>query len=150
MKRALIVIETNSLCDIVEAGAEFPVAPGLLWVDAPDNVSHDTHEFNGAVIVEKPVVPPSAEQVVSALTAVMQRHLDDTASARGYDGILSLCSYATSTHPRFGAEGQAGVAWRDAVWGACYAVMADVQQGLRPVPTKAELLAELPSITWPA
>jgi len=83
------------------------------------------------------------------LTAAVQRHLDATARKRLYDGILSLCSYATSTDPKFGAEGQAGVAWRDAVWSACYAIMAEVQAGTRPIPTEAELLAELPAFTWP-
>ena len=106
--------------------------------------------FSGRAWEVEAAQPPTDERIIAQYTAAVQKHLDDFARTRGYDGILSLCSYATSTHPRFGAEGQAGAAWRDAVWGACYAVMADVQQGLRPVPTKAELLAELPSITWPA
>lgn len=92
---------------------------------------------------------PTSEQIVAALTADVQTHLDATARTRNYDGILSLCSYAASTHPVFGPEGQAGVAWRDAVWAACYVIMADVQAETRAVPTAAELLAELPAMAWP-
>lgn len=93
---------------------------------------------------------PPPEQIIAAITAAVQRHLDATARTRNYDGILSLCSYATSTNPKFGPEGQAGVAWRDAVWAACYAILADVQAGNRAVPTEAQLLIELPSMGWPA
>ena len=83
------------------------------------------------------------------LTDAMQSYLDQTAQERGYDGILSLCSYATSSNPRFGPEGQAGVALRDAVWAYGYAVIAEVEAGARPAPTIEELLAALPSIIWP-
>lgn len=92
---------------------------------------------------------PSPAEIQSALTVAVQRHLDATAKTRGYDGILSLASYATSTNPTFALEGQAGVAWRDAVWAYCYQALADVTNGLRQVPTEAELLAELPAMAWP-
>lgn len=90
-----------------------------------------------------------AEAQLAGFTADVQRHLDTTARARGYDGILSLCSYAASDQLRFGAEGKAGVAWRDAVWAACYEIVDAVRAGQRPVPTLAELIAELPAIDWP-
>lgn len=96
------------------------------------------------------VVPRPADQIVANLTAVVQKHLDDTARTRNYDGILSLCSYAASANPQFGPEGLAGVAWRDAVWAACYSILADVQAGQRTVPTADQLLAELPTMVWPA
>lgn len=151
MKRALIELETGRICDIVAPGQEFPVAASLQWVDAPDDVSHDTHEFVGGVVaVKPPPPPPTPEQIIAALTNAVQRHLDSTARTRNYDGILSLCSYAASANPKFGPEGLAGVAWRDAVWAACYAILADVQGGQRAVPTADELLAELPAMVWPA
>jgi hypothetical protein len=101
-------------------------------------------------IATAPPPPPTPEQIIAGLTREVQAHLDATARTRNYDGILSLCSYAASAHPTFVAEGLAGVAWRDAVWAACYAVMAAVQAGTRAAPTPAELLAELPPMVWPA
>lgn len=83
------------------------------------------------------------------MTDAVQRHLDATAKTRNYDGILSLASYATSTNPTFAAEGQAGVAWRDAVWAYCYQALAAVQAQTRAVPTWEELKAELPAMVWP-
>jgi hypothetical protein len=88
-------------------------------------------------------------QLQVALTDALQRHMDATAQSRGYDGIQSLCSYAGSSHPRFGPEGRAGLAWRDAVWSAGYLVVAEVQAGKRAVPTAEQVVAEMPEITWP-
>lgn len=77
-------------------------------------------------------------------------YMDRAARARRYDGILSLCTYATSTDATFSAEGQAGVNFRDACWRYCYDALAEVEAGKRVAPTVAEFLDELPALDWPA
>ena len=99
---------------------------------------------NGRPILQDPP-PPTAEQIVAQYTAAVQKHLDDFARTRGYDGILSAATYATSTVPKFKAEGQYAVDARDATWAKCYEVLAAVEAGSRPMPTLEELLAELPA-----
>jgi hypothetical protein len=91
----------------------------------------------------------ATEQLRQALTRAVQSHLDREAQERNYDGILSLCTYATSVNPKFAAEGQAGVEWRDAVWAKCYEILTDVQAGTRPAPTAEHLISELPTFAWP-
>ena len=86
----------------------------------------------------------------SRLTSAIQSILDETAKERGYDSLLSLCTYATSTNAKFSDEGQAGVSWRDEVWDKGYAILADVESGARAIPTVDELLSELPDFVWPA
>ena len=100
----------------------------------------------GAWVVEVNAPPaPTIKEYQDAVQAM----LDGKAREKNYDGILSLCSYVTSTDPTFAAEAAAGVAGRDAAWSTCYQALADVQNNLRPAPPVAELLAEIPGIVWP-
>lgn len=79
-----------------------------------------------------------------------QRRLDTFARTRGYDGILSACTYATSPTPKFAAEGQYCVTSRDATWAKLYEMLAEVEAGTRPVPTGfADIEPELPVLAWP-
>lgn len=90
-----------------------------------------------------------AEKRLADATNAIQAHLDAEAQTRRYDGIMSLCTYATSPSPKFRAEGEAGVTWRDSVWSYATNVWAEVALGTRPEPTIDELIAELPTMVWP-
>lgn len=106
---------------------------------------------DGWTIYEAPPPPePTDEQIKQRLTNAVQRHLDETARERDYDGILSLCTYATSTDPKFAAEGQAGVEWRDTVWAECYRLLGQVESGEIEPPSEAELIDALPVFEWPS
>lgn len=118
---------------------------GLGWraVNGPDDCTTDeTWQATEPVMVE------SQRQARDRLTSAVQRHLDATAQARGYDSILSACSYAGAPNP-FQAEGAAFLAWRGVVWATCYQVLADAQAGARPIPADDELIAELPVMVIP-
>jgi len=93
--------------------------------------------------------PPTQQQVIESYTAAIQAELDSTAKSKGYDSILSACTYATSKITKFKAEGQACVNYRDAVWNYSYQVLSDVEAGTRTMPTIEALIAELPAIVWP-
>ena len=80
----------------------------------------------------------------ASLEQTVQSYLDSEAQKLGYDNIISACTYASVNNP-FQAEGQSFVSWRGNVWATCYQVLADVEAGIRTVPTEAELLAELPT-----
>lgn len=71
------------------------------------------------------------------------------ATARRYDGGVSLASYVASGNPAWAAEAQAFVAWRDAVWAYAYAELDKVQAGQREQPGVEAFLADLPQIEWP-
>ena len=98
-----------------------------------------------AAVLQEEFLASTKSQLISAI----QSMLDEKAKERGYDSILSLCTYATSTAAKFAAEGQAGVSWRDEVWAKGYAILADVESGARAIPTVDEFLAELPNFAWP-
>ena len=134
----------NMPADVVEISADEHAA---LLAGQSSGKMVGAGEGGRPVLVDPP--PPTPEQVIARMSAAVQQHLDTKARERNYDGILSLCSYATSLNAKFAAEGQAGVEWRDAVWVKCYEVLAAVEAGLREPPTVEQLIAELPVFVWP-
>lgn len=83
-------------------------------------------------------------------TQATQARLDAFAQTRNYDGILSLCTYADSTVQKFAEEGLYGIQARDATWAKLYEILAEVQDGTRPMPSGYnEIEAELPALVWP-
>lgn len=106
-----------------------------------------TADQSGRPILQDPP-PPTAEQIRKSLTDAVQSHMDAAAQAKGYDSIMSACSYAAFPNA-FQAEGQAFLVWRADCWVVGYGVLADVEAGNRPIPTEAELIAELPELVLP-
>lgn len=91
--------------------------------------------------------PPTPGEIRPALTADVYARLNRAAQDLGYDDIRAAVSYADEPAvPRFQAEGRAMRRWRSLVWSHCYAVLDDVQAGLRPIPSAPDLLAELPDL----
>lgn len=88
------------------------------------------------------------KELVKRFTDIVQKVLDETAQSRNYDSIISVCSYATSNNPKFRAEAEACVAWRDAVWEYCYEELDKFERGEREVPSEKELIEELPKLEW--
>ncbi len=139
------VIENGVVVNTIEVES-LDFMPGL--VEATEGSIGDTYE-NGEFI--KPQPPqPSPEEIQQEIVTATQQRLDDFARTRNYDGILSLCTYATSTVPKFAAEGQYGVTARDATWAKLYEMLAEVEAGTRPMPTGfADIEPELPVLAWP-
>ena len=89
--------------------------------------------------------PKSPEEIKAALTAAVQRHLDATANAFGYDNILSAVTYADeSVVQKFQEDGMKFRAWRSLVWGMCYHIMDQVERREREIPSVEQLISELP------
>lgn len=113
------------------------------WRTAPDTVFGgwllDGDEFSA---------PPARALTVEDYEEAIQAHVDQTARSRLFRDGVTLASYVASTNPQWAAEAVAFVAWRDAVWAHAYAELAKVQAGERAQPTVAEVLAELPVISW--
>ena len=94
---------------------------------------------------------PQPEQIKEMIVAQIQQRLDAFAQTRGYDNMLSACTYATSSVPKFQAEGQYCVDARDATWAKTYEMLDEVQAGAHPLPGSiADIEVELPALAWPA
>lgn len=86
MKRVLIG-PGQRINDIVDPVDEFEVHPSLLWVDGPDDVSPNTHDYDGETFVLRPpVVPPTKREALDAdleRSPVLKALLHLEASKRG-------------------------------------------------------------------
>lgn len=88
--------------------------------------------------------------LTKSITDATQARLDTFAKTRNYDGILSACTYVSSTITKFATEGQYCANARDATWAALYTIMSEVEQGQRPLPASYEdIEPELPQLVWP-
>lgn len=118
----------------------------------------DPVKVNGQWVQQWSVRSATAEELLARqallkaeITAATQQRLDDFARTRNYDGILSACTYASSTVTKFRNEGQYCVDARDATWAKLYQIMDEADAGTRPVPTGyADIEPELPVLAWPA
>lgn len=150
-----------------EEAAMFSVFP-LKKSDPPqvDPMTHYTREADPVLVDGEwaqgwEIVALTAEQVamkreearkalLRSIVAATQERLDGFARSRNYDGILSACTYAASTVPKFHAEGTHCVELRDATWATLYQVLAEVEAGTRPAPGSfADIEDELPALEWP-
>lgn len=105
-----------------------------------------TAEEKAAYLVKK------AEDAKVALQASIvqqtQARLDDFAKTRNYDGILSACTYASSTNTTFQAEGQRAVQLRDDTWQALYNILGQVATQGRVVNGFEDIEGDLPVLSW--
>ena len=141
-------IENGKVADLWEVPSLDCYGELYTLVEAPEWVQLGA-TWDGTAFVNPPPPPKKPEEIIAEFSAKVQARLDAFARTRGYDGILSACTYAAGTNPKFAAEGQYCVQARDATWAKCYEVLAAVEAGSRPIPTLDELLAELPVLTWP-
>jgi hypothetical protein len=136
----------------VEAGKAICVY-GAGWQLVDDHRGKTAYRENGEAVQVWWLGPLPSDVTLSppqqVYSAAVQAHIDATARGRGYDSGVSLASYVASTITSWAAEAAAFVAWRDAVWAYAYMELAKVRNAERSQPTVAELVAELPTITWP-
>lgn len=130
----------------IAASADWP-APDMIEVDFEVVRGYDGNLYEKGT---EPVKTPEQEaaEAQAAFTVAIQERLDAFAQTRGYDGIMSACSYFGSTNPSFKAEADTAIALRDATWAQCYAILDAVLAGERAAPTLDELISELPVLTW--
>ncbi len=117
------------------------------------------HDAETGQTIERPMTPHEVAEL-EALSApaptitdyenAIQNLVDQTARERQFRDGVTLASYIGSTKPKWAAEAQAFVAWRDNVWFYAYGELAKVQAGQREQPTVEEFLAEIAPIAWPA
>jgi len=101
---------------------------------------------DGEVVAVEPSQP---DATITDYENAIQNLVDSTARERQFRDGVTLASYTASTKPKWAAEAQAFVAWRDNVWFYAYGELAKVQAGQREQPTVDKFLTEIAPIAWP-
>lgn len=96
--------------------------------------------------VEIIIPEPTVEELQQQLTDQVQAYIDEKAHEKNYDNGFACASYVSSSVPKFKAEADAFVLWRDQVWTYCYEQLDLFLKGDREVPT--DIIAELPPLEW--
>lgn len=98
----------------------------------------------GETFALEPPMPTMAD-AAAALTVDVQAWLDATARANGYDSLASCISYKDSAVAQWATDATAAIAWRDAVWQACFQWQQDAIANPPAIfPTSEEVIAQLP------
>jgi len=85
-----------------------------------------------------------------SIVSATQVRLDTFAQSRGYDSILSACTYASSSVTKFSTEGQYCVDARDSTWAKLIDILGEITAGTRPRPFGYESIeSDLPPLVWP-
>lgn len=93
------------------------------------------------------IIPETPEQTIARLESAVDKYLNEQANSLRYESIKTIVSYRDDPNPKFKAEGIAGYLLRSAVYTSSINLIEDVTNGLKEVPTEAELIASLPKIT---
>lgn len=133
------------------ANGEWSVLPNFVGVTywLPDGSEHTISEI-GITLPEgalgfPPDIAPTLEQIKASLEVLVEKHVDDFAKTWGYNSVYTAATYLTSHIPKFQAEAQALVTWRDNVWYFVEDLDARVGRGETPPPENAvALIAMLP------
>lgn len=89
--------------------------------------------------------------IKSSIYESVSARLDNFARSRGYDDVISACSYAYSSNPKYKAEGQYCVDARDSTWSTLFDVLAQADAGTRPMPNSySDVEPLLPALSWPS
>ena len=79
----------------------------------------------------------------ASITRAIDAHVEAQAKALDYNSAAHLASYDASSVPEWAAEAQAFVAWRDSVWQAAIAMLANAEASSE-APSVEDVLAAIP------
>ena len=122
---------------------------GPIFQDYTDDkgILHTAEDQKNAYIALK--TQEKEKALEESVVKFVQERLDNFAKTRNYDNILSACTYATSTVPKFKTEGQYCVDVRDATWSKLYEILEEVKSGKRSTPKSySDIETELPVLKW--
>lgn len=107
-------------------------------------VTSETSLLPGEAFATEPPAPTLAD-AAAVLAAAVQTWLDTTAQGNGYDSLASCISYRGSSIAQWNDDATSALAWRDAVWQACFEwQQSAAAEPPSTFPTAEQVIAQLP------
>lgn len=108
------------------------------------DIKEEVEETPETYIITYKIVPKSFEQLEKYLKGLIQNILDNGAKSKGYENIVSACSYAGFDN-EFRKDGEKFGQWRSKLWSWGYKFLADIKSGAVERPeTLEELFSAMP------
>lgn len=107
-----------------------------------DNSFYDFYNEDGTVNAQLQM-EFDTNNTLQAMETAIQEHIDSVAKSLGYDDISSIGKYLGYANPFRDECEQLGL-YNSDCWIRAFQIQQEVEQGLRPMPTMEELIAELP------
>ena len=93
--------------------------------------------------------PEVIENLISAFQKTIDSRLNDFVRSRGYDNIVSACTYLNSSITKYAIEAQRCIDLRSNIWNIGTKILDDIKTKKRPIPSSIEEIEkELPQLTW--
>ena len=87
--------------------------------------------------------------IQNRLSDGIKARLNEFAMSRGYDSIMSACSYTNSTVAKYREDAQTCVSLRDQTWSTFYDIIAEANSGTRNWPLEMQDIEDdLPALVW--
>ena len=145
----MIVFEVNGQIGICSLPGSVPAGAAYIELDSAPDYPKEEWVINWETqTIERDEVK-RVEAKISSIQTAVQNILDAKAQEKGYDSILSACSYTGHPNP-FKVESELYTEWRGNVWAKCYEILGEWQGGLIPEPSEEEVLAQLPELVIPS
>ena len=103
--------------------------------------------INGKEVNKEDFLKATPEEIQNEFIAKIQTRLDDFVRTRGYDNMLSACTYANSNIPQFATEGNKAIGLRDLTWSKSYELL-DNAISSKNIPSWESFEAQLPELSW--
>lgn len=93
--------------------------------------------------------PLTPKQQFEQLKSIVDKYIDRTAQAKGYDSRIT-CVMRTGYQNPWQEEAVAFGKWMDFCYSKAIEIIDKVKSGKKQMPTKESFLAEMPEMVWPS
>jgi hypothetical protein len=120
------------------------------WINTQGQIYEGDCVPGDVAATEAQIAAAAQALLEPSIISAVQNLLDTTAQSKGYNDIISACSYAAQAVGQpFQAEGMAFLTWRSTVWNTAYTMLAQIKAGTIAMPTVAQALALIPAFVDP-